>query len=45
MSTPFGRKPTAGAGGVEPRWVTTANDFDGYRIAEYRGVVRRITRL
>jgi Putative heavy-metal-binding len=42
MSTPFGRKPTAGAGGVEPRWVTTANDFDGYRIAEYRGVVRGI---
>ncbi|HEY3097584.1 MAG TPA: YbjQ family protein [Methylomirabilota bacterium] len=40
MSTPFGRKPTAG--GVEPRWVTTANDFAGYRIAEYRGVVRGI---
>ena len=43
MSTPFGRKPAAGAaGGVEPRWVTTANTFEGYRIAEYRGVVRGI---
>ena len=42
MSTPFGRRPTPGTGGVEPRWVTTANGFDGYRIAEYRGVVRGI---
>jgi uncharacterized protein YbjQ (UPF0145 family) len=43
MSTPFGRKPAAGAGGgVEPRWVTTANGFEGHRIAEYRGVVRGI---
>jgi uncharacterized protein YbjQ (UPF0145 family) len=42
MSTPFGRKPTPGAGGLEPRWVTTANGFDGHRIAEYRGVVRGI---
>ena len=42
MSTPFGRRPTPGTGGVEPRWVTTANGFDGYRIVEYRGVVRGI---
>ena len=42
MSTPFARRPPARGGGVEPRWVTTANGFDGYRIAEYRGVVRGI---
>jgi uncharacterized protein YbjQ (UPF0145 family) len=42
MSTPFGRKPTPAAGGVEARWVTTANGFEGHRIAEYRGVVRGI---
>jgi len=42
MSTPFGRRPTPGTAGVEPRWVTTGNGFDGYRIAEYRGVVRGI---
>jgi len=42
MSTPFGRRPAPSAGGVEPRWVTTANGFDGHRIAEYRGVVRGI---
>ena len=42
MSTPFGRKPAPPAGGVEPRWVTTANGFEGHRIAEYRGVVRGI---
>ena len=43
MSTPFARRPTPGSGaGVEPRWVTTANGFDGHRIAEYRGVVRGI---
>ena len=42
MSTPFGHRPTPATGGVEPRWVTTANGFDGYRIAEYRGVVRGI---
>jgi len=42
MSTPFGRKPTPPAGAVEPRWVTTANSFEGHRIAEYRGVVRGI---
>src|SRR5262249_44888853 len=42
MSTPFGRKPPPPAGAVEPRWVTTANDFEGHRIAEYRGVVRGI---
>jgi uncharacterized protein YbjQ (UPF0145 family) len=42
MSTPFGRKPTPPAGAVEPRWVTTANGFEGHRIAEYRGVVRGI---
>jgi uncharacterized protein YbjQ (UPF0145 family) len=42
MGTPFGRKPTPPAGAVEPRWVTTANGFEGHRIAEYRGVVRGI---
>jgi len=42
MSTPFGRKPTPPAGAVEARWVTTANGFEGHRIAEYRGVVRGI---
>ena len=42
MSTPFGRKPAPAASGVEPRWVTTANGFEGHRIAEYRGVVRGI---
>ena len=42
MSTPFGRRPVPSTGGVEPRWVTTANGFDGHRIAEYRGVVRGI---
>jgi uncharacterized protein YbjQ (UPF0145 family) len=42
MSSPFGRKPAPPAGGVEPRWVTTANSFEGHRIAEYRGVVRGI---
>src|SRR5919201_1887181 len=42
-TTPLGRKPTPPAGpGVEPRWVTTANGFDGHRIVEYRGVVRGI---
>ena len=40
MSTPFGRRPAGG--GVEPRWVTTANGFEGHRVAEYRGVVRGI---
>jgi uncharacterized protein YbjQ (UPF0145 family) len=38
----MGRRPVGGARGVEPRWVTTANTFEGYRIAEYRGVVRGI---
>jgi uncharacterized protein YbjQ (UPF0145 family) len=42
MGTPFGRRPAPGAGGVEPRWVTTANGFEGHRVAEYRGVVRGI---
>jgi uncharacterized protein YbjQ (UPF0145 family) len=43
MSTPFGRKPSPPPGaGVEPRWVTTANEFEGHRISEYRGVVRGI---
>ena len=42
MSTPFGRRPAPSASGVESRWVTTANGFEGQRIAEYRGVVRGI---
>ena len=42
MSTTFGRRPTPAAGGVEPRWVTTANGFEGHRVAEYRGIVRGI---
>jgi uncharacterized protein YbjQ (UPF0145 family) len=28
---------------INPQWVTTAFDFDGYRIVAYRGVVRGIT--
>jgi uncharacterized protein YbjQ (UPF0145 family) len=28
---------------VPPQWVTTALDFDGYRIVSHRGVVRGIT--
>jgi len=42
MSTPPGGRGAAPIRGVEPRWVTTANTFEGYRIAEYRGVVRGI---